>query len=29
MGFPVRPAPPLRRVGGLLAIGSVVMIAVF
>ena len=29
MGFAVRPATPLRLVGGLLAIGSVVMIAVF
>ena len=29
MGFPVRPATPLRLVGGLLAVGSVVMIAIF
>ena len=29
MGFTVRPATPLRIVGGLLAIGSVVMIAIF
>ena len=29
MGFTVRPATPLRIVGGLLAIGSVIMIAIF